>query len=112
MSSFIDTLEACYSTRDLYEILGVDKSAKEGELRRAYLRLSLKVHPDRVAPDQVVEATNKFQASSKHVYVITILFFCLRSYIHVRTYVRHPSWAESPTCVCWLDSAQLTIPMT
>ncbi len=96
MSSFLDTLEACYSTRDLYEVLGVDKSAKEGELRRAYLRLSLKVHPDRVTPDQVDEATNKFQVSSKAIYVCMyvryplhslIVLFAIGSYTHI-----HSAW--------------------
>ena len=63
MPSFLDSVESCFSTRDIYEALGVEKTAKEGELRRAYHRLSLKVHPDRVTSDQVQEATEKFQVS-------------------------------------------------
>ena len=63
MPSFLDSVESCFSTRDLYVALGVEKMAKEGELRRAYHRLSLKVHPDRVTSDQVQEATEKVQVS-------------------------------------------------
>ena len=63
MPTFLDSVESCFGTRDLYEALGIEKMAKEGELRRAYHRLSLKVHPDRVPPDQVQDATEKFQVS-------------------------------------------------
>ena len=64
MPPFLESVESCFATRDLYEALGVEKTAKESELRRAYHRLSLKVHPDRVPPDQVQDATQKFQVSS------------------------------------------------
>ena len=63
MPQFLDLVESCFGKRDLYEALGVEKTAKEGELRRAYHRLSLRVHPDRVPPEQVQEATEKFQVS-------------------------------------------------
>ena len=62
MPSFAESIQECYGTTDLYSVLGVDKGAKDSELRRAYLRLSLKVHPDRVPADEVDEATKKFQA--------------------------------------------------
>ena len=61
MSPFVDSVETHFGTKDLYSALGVDKSAKISEIRRAYLRLSLKVHPDRVQPEQVDESTKKFQ---------------------------------------------------
>ena len=73
MPAFVKSLEDCFGTSDLYEALGVEKTAKDGELRRAYHRLSLKVHPDRVAQDQVQEATQKFQVCTMHV-CITVLF--------------------------------------
>lgn len=71
MSSFLDTLESYYGTRDLYQVLGVEKNAKDSELRRAYLRLSLKVHPDRVAAEDIEEATSKFQ-----VRLYTVVIYC------------------------------------
>ena len=46
-------LEKCFtekedmSKKDFYETLGVDKSADEKELKKAYRRLAMKYHPDR-----------------------------------------------------------------
>ena len=65
MAGFLDTVEQQFGLRDLYEVLGVEKSAEESELRRAYRRLSLRVHPDRAAAEDVDTATEKFQV---HVY--------------------------------------------
>lgn len=58
---FFESIEEAYSTRDLYEVLGVTKTASESEIKRAYHKLSLKVHPDRVPPDEVKISTTKFQ---------------------------------------------------
>jgi DnaJ family protein C protein 9 len=63
--SFIDSVEKAYGTRDLYEVLGVAKEAKDTEIKRAYHKLSLKVHPDRVELNQIEESTLKFQILSK-----------------------------------------------
>lgn len=55
-------LERCqelFKTSNLYEILGIKKDAAEGDIRRSYYKVSLKVHPDR-APDDPL-ATEKFQ---------------------------------------------------
>lgn len=55
-------LERCqelFRTSNLYEVLGIKKDAAEGEIRRSYYKVSLKVHPDR-APDDPL-ATEKFQ---------------------------------------------------
>ena len=63
MAVFLETVEQQFGSRDLYVVLGVEKSAEEAELRRAYRRLSLRVHPDRATPEDVDTATGKFQVA-------------------------------------------------
>ena len=55
------------SKRDLYEVLGVDKTAGEAEIKKAYRRLAQKHHPDR-NPDNK-EAEDKFK-EAKHAYEV------------------------------------------
>ena len=45
--------------RDDYEVLGVDKSASEDEIKRAYKKMARKYHPD-LNPDNK-EAEEKFK---------------------------------------------------
>merc|ERR1711893_346226 len=61
-------LEDCLSffeTSDLYQVLKVKKDASDNEVKRAYHKLSLKIHPDRVAENEKEEATKKFQVLGK-----------------------------------------------
>ena len=51
------------SKRDYYEVLGLDRGAQEGDLKKAYRRLAMKYHPDRNPDDP--EAEEKFKEASE-----------------------------------------------
>lgn len=70
----MSTLELCekfFGTRDVYKLMSLEKSASEKEVKKAYHKLSLLVHPDRVPEDQKEEATEKFKVLSKLYQVLT-----------------------------------------
>ena len=51
------------SKRDYYEVLGVNKSSDESEIKKAYRKLAMKYHPDRNQGDSDAEA--KFKEASE-----------------------------------------------
>ncbi|CAK1546159.1 unnamed protein product [Leptosia nina] len=57
----LELCEKYYNTRNLYEVLQISENASENEVKKAYHKLSLKVHPDRVNEEEKLEATEKFK---------------------------------------------------
>ena len=57
--------------RDYYEVLGVDKTADEKEIKKAYRKLARKYHPDVVEEDKKEEATEKFKEISEAYAVLS-----------------------------------------
>ena len=50
--------------RDYYEVLGVDRSASDADVKKAFRRLAMRYHPDR-NPDQSEEAANRFKEAKR-----------------------------------------------
>jgi len=61
MPSLLSTCEELFGSTDLYVVLGVEKTATAGQIKKAYHRASLKVHPDRVGEEDRELSTKKFQ---------------------------------------------------
>lgn len=57
------------SKRDYYEVLGLDRGAEDGDLKKAYRRLAMKYHPDRNPDDP--EAEEKFKEASEAYEILT-----------------------------------------
>ena len=61
MSSLLATCLELFGTRNLYKVLDVKKSATSDQIKKAYHKASLCVHPDRVSEEERPECTRKFQ---------------------------------------------------
>jgi molecular chaperone DnaJ len=55
--------------RDFYEVLGVDRSADEETIKKAFRKLALKYHPDRNSGDKQAEA--KFREASEAYQILS-----------------------------------------
>ncbi|GLT39720.1 hypothetical protein SLA2020_138960 [Shorea laevis] len=63
-----DSSQPSSSGKSLYEVLGVEQTASKQEIKKAYYKLALRLHPDKNPGDE--EAKEKFQQLQK---VISIL---------------------------------------
>ena len=57
------------TTRDYYEILSVEKSASDDDIKRAYRRMAMRYHPDRNPDD--AEAETKFKEAAQAYEVLS-----------------------------------------
>lgn len=65
MPSILEQCEEYFGEKDLYKIFSVEKTALEKDITKAYYKLALKVHPDRVPEDEKELATEKFKVLTK-----------------------------------------------
>ncbi|XP_012056740.1 PREDICTED: dnaJ homolog subfamily C member 9 [Atta cephalotes] len=61
MASLLDLCEQYFGARNFYEVLKISKTANDKQVKKAYHKLSLLVHPDRVEENIKAEATEKFK---------------------------------------------------
>lgn len=57
------------SKRDYYEVLGVDRSTDEQDIKKAYRRIAMKYHPDRNPDD--ADADAKFKEATEAYEVLS-----------------------------------------
>ncbi|EGI60311.1 DnaJ-like protein subfamily C member 9 [Acromyrmex echinatior] len=61
MASLLDLCEQYFGARNFYDVLKIPKTANDKQVKKAYHKLSLLVHPDRVEENIKEEATEKFK---------------------------------------------------
>lgn len=67
----IEEIQQLFGTKNLYDVINVDKSATNEQIKKAYRKASLKIHPDRVNEDEKDKATKRFQALAQVHFVLS-----------------------------------------
>jgi len=67
----LDDCKQYFGSNDLYEVLGVKSDAKDNEIKSAYRKQSLRVHPDRAEDKDKEVAKRAFQTLSKVHYILS-----------------------------------------
>ena len=83
--------------RDYYEVLGVDKSADDATLKKAYRKLAKKYHPDVNPGDKEAEA--KFKEATEAYTILTVLIWVISSAIFSAIYLAAAAEADVPIMV-------------
>jgi DnaJ family protein B protein 11 len=61
----------CFASRDYYEILGLQRSADDKQIKRSYRKLAMQYHPDRVqGTDEEKQEAAKTFADISHAYEV------------------------------------------
>ena len=50
-----------YKPHQFYEILSVEKSASEGEIKKSYRKLAIKCHPDKKPSSKIIRSVQDFK---------------------------------------------------
>ena len=69
--TLIEDIEEHFGTKNLYEVLNASKDSTKDQIKKAYRKTSLKVHPDRVDAAHKDEATRKFQVLAQVHFVLS-----------------------------------------
>lgn len=72
---FLNDCQQYFDTKNLYEILGVSKNSTLSQIKTAYRKKSLKVHPDHAKSENAEYAKRAFQILAKVNKLDSFLFF-------------------------------------
>ncbi|XP_066582130.1 J domain-containing protein CG6693-like [Prorops nasuta] len=101
MRRLLSLCQKYFGKANLYEVLKIPETSSEQQVKKAYYKMSLLVHPDRVEEDKKIEATEKFKVlrsvycvlSDKEKRRIYDFMLMLIEYIYyeIDTYIHDPS---------------------